>query len=122
MCKIVDGGEGCAVRVAGSGGFAISQYFHPFIQEVVASTTAVHNIIPHTDVVIEPSGEDAKKVFYRRTEQRMNLCRRKGAFIDQMAALLETDAAGLNEPSRASKFILLLQDAAFLQSDVQPLV
>ena len=89
------------VKVTGSGGLSVSQWLNvPFIQEVVAATTAVKKIIPQTDVVIELGGEDAKITYFTGgVEQRMNgtCAGGTGAFIDQMAALLETDAAGLNE-------------------------
>ena len=86
------------VKVTGSGGLSVSQWLNvPFIQEVVAATTAVKKIIPQTDVVIELGGEDAKITYFTGgVEQRMNgtCAGGTGAFIDQMAALLETDAAG----------------------------
>ena len=126
----VDGGEErlLAVRVAGSGGFAVSQWLSiPFIQEVVASTTAVRNIIPHTDVVIELGGEDAKITYFTDgIEQRMNgtCAGGTGAFIDQMAALLETDAAGLNELARGASTIypIAARCGVFAKTDVQPLI
>ena len=41
------------VKVTGSGGLSVSQWLNiPFIQEVIASTTAVKKLIPQTDVVI----------------------------------------------------------------------
>ena len=95
------------VKVTGSGGFSVSQWLHiPFIQEVIAATTAVKKIIPQTDVVIELGGEDAKITYFQGgVEQRMNgtCAGGTGAFIDQMAALLETDAAGLNELARGAQ-------------------
>ena len=89
-----------SVKVTGSGGLAVSQWLNiPFIQEVVAATTAVKKIIPQTDVVIELGGEDAKITYFTGgVEQRMNgtCAGGTGAIIDEMAALLETDAQGLN--------------------------
>lgn len=42
-----------SVKVTGSGGLSVSQWLNiPFIQEVIAATTAVKKIIPQTDVVI----------------------------------------------------------------------
>ena len=50
-----------SVKVTGSGGLAVSHWLSiPFIQEVVASTTAVKKRIPQADVVIELGGADAK--------------------------------------------------------------
>ncbi|HNQ96749.1 MAG TPA: BadF/BadG/BcrA/BcrD ATPase family protein, partial [Treponemataceae bacterium] len=93
-----------SAMVTGSGGLSVSRWLSiPFIQEVIAATTAVRKIIPKTDVAIELGGEDAKITYFSDgVEQRMNgtCAGGTGAFIDQMAALLETDADGLNELAR----------------------
>ena len=87
--------------ITGSGGLSLSNILKiPFEQEVVTCSAAVEALIPQTDVAIELGGEDAKITFYGQTiEQRMNgtCAGGTGAFIDQMAALLNTDASGLNE-------------------------
>ena len=88
--------------VTGSGGLAVSQWLGiPFVQEVTSATLATKKLIPQTDVIIELGGEDAKITYFdgSNIEQRMNgtCAGGTGAFIDQMAALLETDAGGLNE-------------------------
>ena len=116
------------VKVTGSGGFSVSQWLNiPFIQEVVAATTAVRKIIPKTDVVIELGGEDAKITYFKGgVEQRMNgtCAGGTGAFIDQMAALLETDASGLNELARGATTIypIAARCGVFAKTDVQPLI
>ena len=44
-----------------------------FVQEVIASKTAVETFIPKTDVAIELGGEDAKIIYFDQgIEQRMN--------------------------------------------------
>ena len=117
-----------SVKVTGSGGFAVSQWLNiPFIQEVVASTTAVQKLIPQTDVVIELGGEDAKITYFSGgVEQRMNgsCAGGTGAFIDQMAALLETDAPGLNEMAKGATTIypITARCGVFAKTDVQPLI
>ena len=117
-----------SVKVTGSGGFAVSQWLNiPFIQEVVASTTAVQKLIPQTDVVIELGGEDAKITYFSGgVEQRMNgsCAGGTGAFIDQMAALLETDAPGLNEMAKGATTIypIAARCGVFAKTDVQPLI
>ncbi len=117
-----------SVRVTGSGGFSVSQWLNiPFIQEVVAATTAVKRIVPQTDVVIELGGEDAKITYFSGgVEQRMNgtCAGGTGAFIDQMAALLETDASGLNELARGATTIypIAARCGVFAKTDVQPLI
>ena len=116
------------VKVTGSGGLSVSQWLNvPFIQEVVAATTAVKKIIPQTDVVIELGGEDAKITYFTGgVEQRMNgtCAGGTGAFIDQMAALLETDAAGLNELAKGFKTIypIAARCGVFAKTDIQPLI
>lgn len=117
-----------SVKVTGSGGLAVSHWLSiPFIQEVVASTTAVQKIIPQTDVVIELGGEDAKITYFTGgVEQRMNgtCAGGTGAFIDQMAALLETDAPGLNELAKGASTIypIAARCGVFAKTDIQPLI
>ena len=127
--KLPDGKEQTlSVKVTGSGGLAVSQWLSvPFIQEVIAATTAVRRIIPQTDVVIELGGEDAKITYFKGgVEQRMygTCAGGTGAFIDQMAALLETDAAGLNELAKGATTIypIAARCGVFAKTDVQPLI
>ena len=99
----------------------------PFIQEVVACKRAVEKYIPQTDVVIELGGEDAKIVYFGKSiEQRMNgtCAGGTGAFIDQMATLLNTDSQGLNELSKKHKMIYPIASrcGVFAKTDVQPLL
>ncbi|WP_303921243.1 2-hydroxyacyl-CoA dehydratase [Treponema berlinense] len=120
--------HGVSVKVTGSGGLSVSQWLNiPFIQEVVAATTAVKKIIPQTDVVIELGGEDAKITYFSGgVEQRMNgtCAGGTGAFIDQMAALLETDAPGLNALAAGYETIypIAARCGVFAKTDVQPLI
>lgn len=115
--------------VTGSGGLAVSQWLGiPFVQEVTSATLAAKKLIPQTDVIIELGGEDAKITYFdgSNIEQRMNgtCAGGTGAFIDQMAALLETDAGGLNE--LAKRYTTLYPIAArcgvFAKTDIQPLI
>ena len=126
----VEGGENRTVtaKVTGSGGLSVSQWLNiPFIQEVIAATTSVKKLIPQTDVVIELGGEDAKITYFRGgVEQRMNgtCAGGTGAFIDQMAALLETDASGLNELAKGMQQIypIAARCGVFAKTDIQPLI
>jgi len=116
------------VAMAGSGGLGVAQVMGvPFIQEVVASTAAIERLNPEADVIIELGGEDAKITYLHPVpEQRMNgtCAGGTGAFIDQMATLLQTDAAGLDE--LAAHYQVLYPIASrcgvFAKSDVQPLL
>ncbi|MCI7305381.1 MAG: acyl-CoA dehydratase activase-related protein [Trueperella sp.] len=114
--------------ITGSGGLAVSQILEvPFVQEVIAGTQATRTFYPQADVVIELGGEDAKLTYLHPTpEQRMNgtCAGGTGAFIDQMATLLHTDAPGLDK--LASRYERLYPIASrcgvFAKSDLQPLI
>ena len=114
--------------ITGSGGLLLSQWLDlDFVQEVVASKTAVEAFIPKTNVAIELGGEDAKIIYFDNgIEQRMNgtCAGGTGAFIDQMASLLNTDASGLDELARDAKIIYPIASrcGVFAKSDVQPLL
>ena len=114
--------------MTGSGGLAISKNMGiPFVQEVIAVSTALQDYAPHTDVAIELGGEDAKIIYFTNgIDQRMNgICAGgTGSFIDQMASLLNTDAAGLNEYAKSYKTIypIAARCGVFAKSDIQPLI
>ncbi len=116
------------VVVTGSGGFNFSKKLEvPFIQEVIACAHAIKKIIPNTDSAIELGGEDAKVTYFGESiEQRMNgtCAGGTGAFIDQMAALLQTDASGLNELAKNHKSIYPIASrcGVFAKTDIQPLL
>jgi predicted CoA-substrate-specific enzyme activase len=117
-----------SVAVTGSGGLSVSGWLElPFIQEVIAGSRAVRRYLPDTDVAIELGGEDAKITYFTGgLEQRMNgtCAGGTGAFIDQMASLLSTDAAGLNELARSHTTIypIAARCGVFAKTDVQPLI
>ena len=116
------------VAITGSGGLLLSQWLGlEFVQEVIASKTAVETFIPKTDVAIELGGEDAKIIYFDNgIEQRMNgtCAGGTGAFIDQMAALLDTDATGLNELAQRHTVLYPIASrcGVFAKTDVQPLL
>ena len=112
---------GLVVRsaITGSGGLATARAMGiPFVQEVIAGTESTRRLHPEADVVIELGGEDAKLTYLHPTpEQRMNgtCAGGTGAFIDQMATLLHTDASGLND--LAAKHTQLYPIASRANSD-----
>ena len=116
------------IALTGSGAMSTAQFLDvPFIQEVVACKRAVEKYIPQTDVVIELGGEDAKIIYFGRSiEQRMNgtCAGGTGAFLDQMASLLNTDTAGLNELAKGYQTIYPIASrcGVFAKTDVQPLL
>lgn len=117
-----------SASITGSGGLALSGHLNiPFTQEVVAVATALQDYAPDTDVAIELGGEGRKDhLLLRRHRQRMNgICAGgTGSFIDQMASLLQTDAAGLNEYAKNYKAIypIAARCGVFAKSDIQPLI
>ena len=116
------------IALTGSGALSVSKYLDlPFIQEVVACKRAVEKYINTTDVVIELGGEDAKIIYFDKSiEQRMNgtCAGGTGAFLDQMASLLNTDTAGLNELAKNYKTIYPIASrcGVFAKTDIQPLI
>ena len=114
--------------ITGSGGLTLSKHLDiPFVQEVVAVATSLKDFAPHTDVAIELGGEDAKIIYFTGgIDQRMNgICAGgTGSFIDQMASLLKTDAAGLNEYAKNYEAIypIAARCGVFAKSDIQPLI
>lgn len=102
--------------ITGSGGLTLAKHLEvPFVQEVIAVSTALTHYAPQTDVAIELGGEDAKIIYFEggNVEQRMNgICAGgTGSFIDQMASLIQTDATGLNEYAKATRPSTLSQPA-----------
>ncbi len=115
--------------ITGSGGLTLAKHLEvPFVQEVIAVSTALQHYAPQTDVAIELGGEDAKIIYFEggNVEQRMNgICAGgTGSFIDQMASLIQTDAPGLNEYAKNYKEIypIAARCGVFAKTDIQPLI
>ena len=116
------------VKITGSGSINLGKALGiDFVQEVVAVANALQSVAPQTDVAIELGGEDAKIIYFDGgLEERMNgVCAGgTGSFIDQMAALLQTDATGLNEAAANYKEIypIAARCGVFAKTDIQPLI
>ena len=115
--------------ITGSGGLGLATAMGvPFTQEVVAVATALKKHDPKTDVAVELGGEDAKIIYFEdgNVEERMNgaCAGGTGAFIDQMAALLKTDAGGLNKLAEnyESLYTIAARCGVFAKTDIQPLI
>ena len=115
--------------ITGSGGLTLAKHLEvPFVQEVIAVSTALQYHAPQTDVAIELGGEDAKIIYFEggNVEQRMNgICAGgTGSFIDQMASLLQTDATGLNEYAKnyQALYSIAARCGVFAKTDIQPLI
>lgn len=116
------------IMATGSAGLFLEEYMNiSHTQEVVAATRAIMKEIPETDVVLELGGEDSKITYLEGSrEQRMNsICAGgTGAFIDQMASILKTDASGLNEMSKKSTktYPIASRCGVFAKTDIQALL
>ena len=114
--------------LTGSGAMSTAKFLDlPFIQEVISCKRIVEHDISKTDVVIELGGEDAKIIYFDNfVEQRMNgtCAGGTGAFLDQMASLLNTDTPGLNELAKNYETIYPIASrcGVFAKTDVQPLL
>lgn len=89
------------VLFSGSGALGLADELGAgFVQEVIAASRYLKHRAPDLDAAIELGGEDAKLLYLSNgVELRMNeaCAGGTGAFIDQMASLLDVDAAGLNK-------------------------
>lgn len=116
------------IKITGSGSINLGKALNiDFVQEVVAVAKALKSVAPQTDVAIELGGEDAKIIYFDGgLEERMNgVCAGgTGSFIDQMAALLQTDAAGLNTEAESYKQVypIAARCGVFAKTDIQPLI
>ena len=116
------------IEITGSGSINLGKALGiAFVQEVVAVASALQAAAPQTDVAIELGGEDAKIIYFTGgLEERMNgVCAGgTGSFIDQMAALLQTDAEGLNREAENYKEIypIAARCGVFAKTDIQPLI
>lgn len=116
------------VAISGSAGMGYAENIAlPFIQEVYATKIAVNEYLKDTDVVIELGGEDAKIIFLSDgLEVRMNgsCAGGTGAFIDQMATLLNISPEEMNELAKTHSKIYSVASrcGVFAKSDIQPLL
>ena len=116
-------------KITGSGSINLGKALGiGFVQEVSAVATSLKYLAPQTDVAIELGGEDAKIIYFdgNNVEERMNgICAGgTGSFIDQMAAILQTDASGLNKEAESYQRIypIAARCGVFAKTDIQPLI
>ena len=126
--KIIPIGEEYRVSITGSAGLGLAEKAHiDFVQEVQAAFTAIRKLYPDVDVAVELGGEDAKIIFVTGgTEQRMNgsCAGGTGAFIDQMATLLNMSVADMDALSLTAERVYPIASrcGVFAKSDIQPLL
>lgn len=116
------------IAISGSAGMGLADGAHiPFVQEVYATRVAAEALIPGTDCIIELGGEDAKILFLTDgMEVRMNgsCAGGTGAFIDQMATLLNVDITEINGLALQHQklYSIASRCGVFAKSDIQPLL
>lgn len=124
----IDGVEDAYVAMSGSAGMGVAQACGiDFIQEVYATRIAANTFLPGTDVVIELGGEDAKILFLTNgLEVRMNgtCAGGTGAFIDQMATLLNVPLEELDDLAKKHErtYTIASRCGVFAKTDIQPLL
>ena len=124
----IDGVENALVALSGSAGMGVATDCGiQFVQEVYATRVAANTFIPGTDVVIELGGEDAKILFLTNgLEVRMNgtCAGGTGAFIDQMATLLNVPLEELDELAKGYEktYTIASRCGVFAKTDIQPLL
>ena len=122
------GGGDFRICITGSAGLGLAERSGVgFVQEVQAAFTAIRRYYPDADAAVELGGEDAKIIFVTGgTEQRMNgsCAGGTGAFIDQMATLLNISVTEMDELSlKAEKvYPIASRCGVFAKSDIQPLL
>ena len=121
-------GQDIKLVITGSAGLGVAKASGiDFVQEVYATAAAVNEYIPDTDAVIELGGEDAKIIFFGGAlEERMNgsCAGGTGAFIDQMATLMNVTADELDQLSLKHEKIYPIASrcGVFAKSDIQPIL
>ena len=124
------GDEPLAVTLCGSGGKPVAEALHTlFVQEVVANAAAVSLRHPDVRTAVELGGQDAKVVFFTEgaaNDMRMNgsCAGGTGAFIDEIASLLGTDADGLECLAAEGRTVYDISGrcGVFAKTDIQPLL
>ncbi len=120
--------EPVKMAISGSAGMGMAEAMDiPFVQEVFSTRTAIQKLLPGTDVAIELGGEDAKILFLTGgLEVRMNgtCAGGTGAFIDQMATLLDITPEEMNELAQQAQrqYTIASRCGVFAKSDIQPLL
>lgn len=118
------------VGITGSAGLGIGERCGlPFVQEVVASCEVVKCNYPEASSLVDIGGEDAKMIFFaegRSPDIRMNgsCAGGTGAFIDQMAALLDVEVEELSAMARRAKRVhpIASRCGVFSKTDIQNLL
>lgn len=116
--------------ITGSVGMGIAEKLNlPFIQEVVASGDAVKTFYSEASMMIDIGGEDSKMIYFNSNsfpDIRMNgnCAGGTGAFIDQMASLLNVSVKKLDDLAQNHNNIYPVSSrcGVFCKTDIQNLL
>jgi predicted CoA-substrate-specific enzyme activase len=118
------------VKMTGTAGLGVSERCGlPFTQEVVASAEVIKKCYPEVRMLIDLGGEDSKVIFFTdpiKPDIRMNgnCAGGTGAFIDQMAVLLNMSHEELNNQAAQAKTVYPIASrcGVFAKTDIQNLI
>ncbi|MCH3915454.1 MAG: acyl-CoA dehydratase activase [Acidaminococcaceae bacterium] len=124
------GSSGLKLNITGSVGMGIAEkYGLPFTQEVISAATFVRTKYPDACTLIDIGGEDAKIVYLHKdgtADLRMNgnCAGGTGAFIDQMALLLDIPIEEMNGLAEKSThtYSIASRCGVFCKTDIQNLL
>ena len=128
LVKSVAGTAYMDTAISGSAGLGLAEAAGiPFVQEVFATGEVVKSKEPDAACVIELGGEDAKIIFFDGgIDERMNgsCAGGTGAFIDQMATLLNITVDELDRLSMEAGrlYPIASRCGVFAKTDIQPLL
>ena len=116
--------------ITGSAGMGIAEHIGAgFVQEVIASVNLVRKLFPDTRTLFDIGGEDAKMVFLdgdKHPDIRMNgsCAGGTGAFIDQMASLMNIPVEELGDCAMKYEKIYPIASrcGVFAKTDIQNLI
>lgn len=128
LVKDISKAEAMNVAISGSAGLGLAEAADiPFVQEAFATGEVVKKMEPDASCVIELGGEDAKIIFFDGgIDERMNgsCAGGTGAFIDQMATLLNVSVDELDKMSlnAGRLYPIASRCGVFAKTDIQPLL
>ncbi|MDQ1266388.1 MAG: hypothetical protein QG635_1540 [Bacteroidota bacterium] len=127
--KNKSGNINLSLAITGSAGMGVSEKLGlPFVQELVASADYATKLHPDIKTLIDIGGEDSKIIFFKESgaDIRMNgsCAGGTGAFIDQMATLLNISVEEIDELAGNYRKIYPIASrcGVFAKTDVQNLL
>ncbi len=126
----VIGNDTFRISITGSAGYGLCEKLEiPFVQEVIATSVFIKQKFPEVKTLVDIGGEDSKMIFFSENHApdiRMNgsCAGGTGAFIDQIASLLNIKTGTLNELAKQHQKIYPIASrcGVFAKTDIQNLL